>query len=58
MSHIEVSDIIIEEPVIENTYTEYVQVPEVSVDYIDVFLVVGIIIFLSLIHISEPTRPY
>ena len=44
MSHIEVSDIIIEEP---NTYTEYVQVPEVSVDYIDVFLVCAIIIFLT-----------
>lgn len=42
MSHIEVSDIIIEEPVIDNTV-----VPEVSVDYIDVILVVGIIIFLT-----------
>tara|TARA_B100001059_G_scaffold133953_1_gene134136 strand:+ start:541 stop:708 length:168 start_codon:yes stop_codon:yes gene_type:complete len=47
MSHIEVSDIIIEEPIIENTYTEYVQVPEVSVDYIDVFLVCAIIILLT-----------
>lgn len=44
MSHIEVSDITIEEPVI---YTEYVQIPEVSVDYIDVFLVCAIIVFLT-----------
>lgn len=44
MSHIEVSDIIIEEPV---NYTEYVPLPEVSVDYIDAFLVVGIIIFFT-----------
>ena len=45
MSHIEVSDIIIEE--INYNYTEYVPLPEVSVDYIDVFLVVGIIIFFT-----------
>lgn len=47
MSHIEVSDISIEEPIIDNTYTEYVQVPEVSIDYIDVALVFAIIVFLT-----------
>lgn len=42
MSHIEVSDISIEEPIIDNTL-----VPEVSIDYIDVALVFAIIVFLT-----------